>query len=83
MISIRRFAAIGSAAAGLCAVVAFSLAPAAVLAEGSHKTHPKVAAAQTVREGAPTAATPSAACTAARQAIATAMADDRAEDTAE
>jgi hypothetical protein len=85
MRSIRKLIAIGPAAAGVLAVMAFALAPVSAAAEGSHssKTHEKTAAVQTLQAFTPAEATPTAACTAARQKLATARADDRVSDAAE
>jgi hypothetical protein len=76
MNSTRKLIATGSGAAALFAALAFALAPVTVLAEGSHKSHPKTESAQTL-------VAPTAACTAARAALAKARADDRVADAAE
>jgi hypothetical protein len=83
MRSIRKLIALGPAAAGLIAVMAFALAPVSALAEGSHGsgTHQKTAAAQTFQALTPAAATPT--CTGARLTLAKARADDRVSDVAE
>jgi hypothetical protein len=85
MRSIRKLIAVGPAAAGLIAVIAFALATVSVQAEGSHsnKTHQKAAAVQTFESITPAAATPTKACTDARQNLAKARADDRVSDAAE
>ncbi len=85
MRSVRKLIALGPAAAGLIAVMAFALAPVSVLAEGSHSstTHQKTAAVQTFRAFTPAEATPTQACTDARQKLAKARADDRVSDAAE
>jgi len=76
MNSTRKLIATGSGAAALFAALAFALAPVTVLAEGSHKSHPKTESAQTL-------VAPTAACTAARAALAKARADDKVADALE
>lgn len=85
MRSIRKLIAIGPAAAGLVVVMAFALAPVSAAAEGSHssKPHQEKGAVQTFQSFTPTAATPTKACTDARQNLATARANDRVSDAAE
>ena len=84
---IRKLIATWPAAAVLCAVIAVALA-VTVSAAGSHRsqqtnissTQPHAASVDSL---APEAATPSATCTAARQAVATALANEKNEDTTE
>ena len=76
---IRKLIAMWPAAAVLCAVMAIALA-VTVSAEGSHRSQTKTVSAQALT---PNAATPSAPCAAARQKVATAVADDKAEDVKE
>ena len=83
MNSIRKLIAIGPGVAALLAVAAFALAPATVLAEGSHRSHPKAESAQLNTANAATAVAPTAACTDARAKLAKARADDRVADAAE
>lgn len=77
MNSIRKAISMGTGAAALCAAMAFALAPATVLAEASHRSHPNSESAQRVK------AAPTAACTAARKAIKDAVTADQAEDVTE
>jgi hypothetical protein len=63
--------------------MALALAPVTVLAEGSHRSHPKTQSAQVFSAGAATAVAPTAACTDARAKLAQARADDRVADAAE
>src|ERR1700694_4746049 len=91
---IRKLIATWPAAAALCAVIAFALA-VTVSAAGSHRSQPaSTASAQTRDVSAqtetvsdialtPQAVTPSAPCTAARQAVTKALADEKAEDATE
>src|ERR1700704_4638467 len=83
---IRKLIAMWPAAAVLCAVMAIALA-VTVSAEGSHRSKTKTVSAQNKTVSAqaltPNAATPSAPCAAARQKVATAVADDKAEDVKE
>ena len=82
---IRKLIVLGPAAAGLIAAMAFALAPVSVQANGSHsnQTHQKTAAVQAFRFITPATATPTTACTDARQSLAKARADDRVSDAAE
>jgi len=91
---IRKLIATWPAAAALCAVIALALA-VTVSAAGSHRSQPaSTASAQTQDVSAqtetvsdialtPQAVTPSAPCTAARQAVTKALADEKAEDATE
>jgi hypothetical protein len=83
MNSIRKLIVLGPGAAALLAVAAFVLAPATVLAEGSHRSHPKTESAQLFTANGATAVAPTAACTDARAKLAKARADDRVADAAE
>ena len=83
MNSIRKTISMGTGAAALCAAMLFALAPVTVLAEGSHRSHPKAESAQRFADNASTATAPTAACLAARQAIKDARLADKAEDLAE
>ncbi|HEV2033872.1 MAG TPA: hypothetical protein VGU71_06695 [Candidatus Dormibacteraeota bacterium] len=83
MNSIRKLVAMGSGAAALLAVTAFVLAPVTVLAEGSHRSHPKTESAQRFTANVETAVAPTATCTTARQALKNAVAAGKAEDVAE
>lgn len=87
MKSIRKLIAAWPAAAVLCAVIALALA-ATVSAAGSHRSQPtNISSTQpqaaSVDSLAPEAATPSAPCTAARQAVTTALGKDKDEDATE
>ncbi|OLC67848.1 MAG: hypothetical protein AUH69_02695 [Actinobacteria bacterium 13_1_40CM_4_65_12] len=79
MNSIRKLVGIGTGASALC-VMALVVASASVLAHASDQTVREAASARTL---ATAEAAPSADCIAARQAIATARTDDRAEDASE
>jgi hypothetical protein len=83
---IRKLIAMWPAAAVLCAVMAIALA-VTVSAAGSHRSlaKPDSAQAKTVSAQAltPEAATPSDACVAARQKVAAALTDSKAEDVKE
>ena len=83
MNSIRKQIAMGSGAAALCLVAAFALAPVTVLAEGSHRSHPKTESAERFTANLDTATAPTRACTDARAKLAKARADDRIADAAE
>jgi hypothetical protein len=82
MNSIRKVMSIGTGAAALCVAMAFALAPVTVLAEGSHRSHPKTESSQSFSANVSTVA-PTAACTDARAKLAQARADDRVADKAE
>ncbi len=77
----RKLSRIGAGAAGLCVVAAFAAAPVSPLAEGSHRSQPRVVSTESFTPSAATA--PSAACVAARNAVTAALAKDRSEDVAE
>src|SRR2546428_13715700 len=79
MNSIRKLVGIGTGASALC-VMALVVASASVLAHASDQTVREAASARTL---ATAEAAPSADCIAARQAIATARTDDRAEAASE
>jgi hypothetical protein len=83
---IRNLIATWPAAAALCAVIAIGLA-VSVSAAGSHRSQQTNSSAPhhaaTVETQAPEAATPTASCTAARQAVTTALANEKKEDTTE
>lgn len=83
---IRKLIATWPAAAVLCAVIALALA-ATVSAAGLHRSQQTNSSAPpqaaTVETLAPEAATPSAQCTAARQAVTTALGKDASEDATE
>src|SRR2546428_8958583 len=79
MNSIHKLVGIGPGASALC-VMALVVASASVLAHASDQTVREAASARTL---ATAEAAPSADCIAARQAIATARTDDRAEDASE
>jgi hypothetical protein len=83
MISIRKLIVMGSSAAALCVVAVIALGSVTVLAEGSHRSHPKTAATQQSTANVATAVAPTAACTDARAKLAKARADDRVADAAE
>jgi hypothetical protein len=83
---IRKLIAPWPAAAVLCAVIAVALA-VSVSAAGSHRSQQNKSTAQppvaSVESLAPEAATPTASCTAARQAVTTALANEKKEDATE
>jgi hypothetical protein len=83
---IRKLIATWPAAAALCAVIAAALA-LSVSAAGSHRSQQTNTSAPpqavSVEALAPEAATPSPTCIAARQAVATALANEKNEDTTE
>ena len=83
MNSIRKLITMGSGAAALCLVAAFALGSVTVLAEGSHRSHPKTESAQRFTANVDTATSPTLACTNARAKLAKARADDRVADAAE
>ena len=83
MNSIRKVISMGTGAAALCVAMVFALAPMTVLAEGSHRSHPKTASAQQFAANVDTPTAPTAACTDARAKLAKARADDRVADAAE
>jgi hypothetical protein len=83
MNSIRKLIVMGSGAAALLAVAAFALGTVTVLAEGSHRSHPKAESTQLFTANTATAVAPTAACTDARAKLAKARADDRVADAAE
>jgi hypothetical protein len=83
MPSIRKLIAMASVVAGLGVVIAFWLGSAAASAEGSHRTQTKSTPVQVADKLEPDAATPTAACTAARQALAKAVSGDSSEDVPE
>jgi len=83
MYSIRKVMSLGTGAAALCVAMAFALAPVTVLAEGSHRSHPKTESAQNFSANVSTAVAPTAACTDARAKLVQARADDRVADAAE
>jgi hypothetical protein len=83
MYSNRKLIAAGSGAAALFAAMAFALTPVTVLAEGSHRSHPKTESAQRFSDKVATAAAPTPACTEARANLAKARADDKIADAAE
>jgi hypothetical protein len=64
-------------------VAAFALGTVTVLAEGSHRSHPKAESTQLFTANTATAVAPTAACTDARAKLAKARADDRVADAAE
>jgi type IV secretory pathway VirB10-like protein len=86
MTLIRKLIATWPAAAALCAVIAVALA-VSVSAAGSHRSQQNKTSAQppvaSVESLTPEAATPSASCTAARQAVTTALANEKKEDASE
>ena len=82
-LTIRKLITMGSGAAALCVVAAFVVAPATVLAEGSHRPHAKTEAIQVFTANVATATAPTQACIDARAKLAKAAADDRVADAAE
>ena len=81
--TIRKLITMGSGASALCVVAAFVVAPATVLAEGSHRSHATTESTQVLTSTVDTVAAPTQACTDARAKLAKAAADDRVADAAE
>ena len=81
MFSIRKFVGYSATVIGLGAIFVLAFAPQPGLAAGSSSKPHELASVP--RAAAHAATPPSTSCTAAKQALATAMANDKVEDTAE